>query len=85
MSLEERVTELEKLAGKHDTLLIQLRDAVTVTAELEARQGRVLKGQADEMAAHADWLRSHQAAMADLDNRISGLVSGIGKLIERIQ
>jgi hypothetical protein len=57
-----------------------LRDAVTVTAQLEARQGRVLK----ELAvSHAKAMKEHDQAMKTLDERIAGLVSGIGEFMRK--
>jgi uncharacterized coiled-coil protein SlyX len=43
MTLEERMDRLEKSWGSQDDAVRELRHAVTVTAQLEARQGRVLK------------------------------------------
>ena len=75
--------KLEKALGSQDTLVRELRDAVTVTAQLEARQGRVLK-------EHSDWLQSHDRAMKEhadqmkaLDARIANLVSGVGEFMRR--
>jgi uncharacterized coiled-coil protein SlyX len=76
MTIEERMEKLEKALGSQDTLVRELRDAVTVTAQLEARQGRMLK-------EHGDWLISHQEAMKALDARIANLVSGIGEFMRR--
>ncbi len=38
MTLEERMGRLEKAWGSQDDAVRELRDAVTVTAQLEARQ-----------------------------------------------
>lgn len=72
--MEERVDRLEKSLGKNDELVRELRDAVTVTAHLEAAQGRLLK-------EHSKWLVEHNGAMKDLDERISRLVSGFGEFM----
>lgn len=54
MTLEERMnssreTRIENYFGRHDDMVRELRDAVTVTAQLEARQARGLKD-------HTQWL-----------------------------
>ena len=88
MTIEERVERLEASWGKTDPLVRELRDAVTVTAELENRQGKLVKEQSYRIAEHEDWLREHKAsikrhdaAMELLDKRIAELVSGIGAFI----
>jgi hypothetical protein len=43
MTLEERLLKIEAAFGAQSDLLPELRDAVTVTAQLEARQGRLVK------------------------------------------
>jgi uncharacterized coiled-coil protein SlyX len=76
MTLEERMDKIEKALGSQDDLVRELRDAVTVTAQLEARQGRVVK-------EHGEWLLSHEQAMKALDARIANLVSGVGEFMRR--
>jgi uncharacterized coiled-coil protein SlyX len=49
MTIEERMGRLEKAWGSQDDTVRELRDALTVTAQFEARQGRVLK-------EHSVWL-----------------------------
>ena len=90
MTLEERVVSLEHRLGKQDKLVKELRDAMEVTAELEARQSRMLRDHADWLAshdqamlAHDRRMSEHDLRMAELDTRIAGLVSGIGELISR--
>jgi hypothetical protein len=85
MTIEERVNKLEANWGKTDPLVRELRDAVTVTAELESRQGKLVKEHSVRIAEHEDWLKRHGAsmtrhdlAMEALDKRISDLVSAIG-------
>jgi hypothetical protein len=85
MSLEERMTAMEKAYGTQSDLMRELRDAVTVTANLEARQGKVRKEHGEWLASHeaagrehAERMREHDAAMKDLDVRITRLVSGFG-------
>ena len=75
--------QMEANYGKQSELMRELRDAVTVTAQLEARQGRLLK-------EHGEWLASHEAAarrfdseMAELKERIERLVSGFGEFMRR--
>ncbi len=71
MTLEERMTAMEEAYGTQSDLMRELRDAVTVTAQLEARQGKIL-------TAHGEWLASHDEAMKSLDERIANLVSRMG-------
>ena len=85
MDLEERMTAMEKAYGTQSELMRELRDAVTVTANLEARQGKVLREHGEWLAEHeaasrehAERMREHDAAMKDLDVRIERLVSGFG-------
>jgi len=90
MTLEERMNKLEKALGSHDALVRELRDAVTVTAQLEARQGRVVKEHGEWLGAlelwkeeHARNMKEHDEAMKVLDVRIANLVSGFGEFIRR--
>jgi uncharacterized coiled-coil protein SlyX len=90
VTIEERMDRLEKGLGSQDVLVRGLRDAVTVTAALEARQARALR-------EHSEWLESHDRAMKEhdarmkeydarmkkLDERIANLVSGIGEFMRR--
>jgi uncharacterized coiled-coil protein SlyX len=87
MTLEERVAGMEARLGKNDTLVIELREAVTATAYMEARHSRALKD-------HSEWLSEHDKAITDsrkefdermkaLDERIAGLVSAFGEYIRR--
>jgi hypothetical protein len=78
MTIEERVDKLEASWGKTDPLVRELRDAVTVTAELENRQGKLVKEHSFRIAEHEDWLKRHEAAMESIDKRIAELVSGTG-------
>jgi uncharacterized coiled-coil protein SlyX len=88
MTLEERVDNLEKALGKNDDILKHLRDAVTVTAELEARRPRALKEHSGSLAdlgrsrrEHDERMREHDERMRELDVRIANLVSAIGAFI----
>lgn len=83
MTLEERMDKLEKALGSQDELVRELRDAVTVTAQLEARQGRVLKEHGDWLADHDRNMKEHEEAMKILDIRIANLVSGFGEFMRR--
>ncbi len=92
MTLEERMTAIEKAYGTQSDLMRELRNAVTVTAELEARPGKVLQEhgqwlaqQEAERREHAERMREHKAAMKDLDVRIADLVSGFGAFIARVE
>jgi uncharacterized coiled-coil protein SlyX len=83
MTIEERMNKLEKAFGANDALVRELRDAVTVTAQLEARQGRVVKEHGEWLAAHQQAMREHDERMKTLDERIANLVSGIGEFMRR--
>ena len=94
MTIDERMDRLEKAWGSQDDAVRELRDAVTVTAQLEARQGRVVKEHGEWLASHeramdqsakerAQFVKEHQAAMKELDARISNLVSGFGEFMRR--
>jgi len=43
MTIEQRMTKMEAAYGTRSELMKELREAVTVTAVIEARQGKVLK------------------------------------------
>jgi uncharacterized coiled-coil protein SlyX len=90
MTLEERMDRLEKAWGSQDDAVRELRDAVTVTAQIEARQGRVLKDHGEWLEAHEramkeheQFVREHKEAMKALDVRIANLVSGFGEFMRR--
>jgi uncharacterized coiled-coil protein SlyX len=83
MTIEERMDRLEKAWGSQDDAVRELRDAVTVTAQLEARQGRVVKEHGDWLVALERWKEEHKEAMKDLDVRIANLVSGFGEFMRR--
>jgi uncharacterized coiled-coil protein SlyX len=85
MTLEERMDKLERSLGSQDTLVRELRDAVTVTAQLEARQSRLVREHSEWLAEHVQHMRDHDEAMKDLDVRISNLVSGFGEFMRREQ
>jgi uncharacterized coiled-coil protein SlyX len=81
MTIEERLARLEKSLGKQDDLVRELRDAVTVTAQLEAAQSRMLKEHTLWLASHERGMAEHNEAMKNLDLRISQLVSGFGEFM----
>ena len=83
MTIEERMEKLEKALGANDDLVRELREAVTVTAQLEARQSRALKEHSDWLVEHEKAMREHDERMKTLDARISNLVSGIGEFMRR--
>jgi hypothetical protein len=81
MTIKERVDRLEANWGKTDPLVRELRDAVTVTAELERRQGKLVREHSEWLAEHKAAIKAHDEAMKGLDARIDKLVSGIGAFI----
>lgn len=85
MTLDERVDRLEARLGSQDELVRELRDAVIVTARLEAQQSRVSREHTEAIVAHQKWLQEHDAAMKVLDERIVDLVSGFGEFMRRTE
>ena len=83
MTLEQRMDKIEKALGSDDTLVRELRDAVPVTAQLEARQGRLLKEHGDWLDSHDRAMKKHHERMKELDARIASLGSGFGEFIRR--
>jgi hypothetical protein len=83
MTLEERMLKIEAAFGAQSDLMRELRDAVTVTAELEARQSRALKEHAEWLVLHDKALREHDERMRIVDERIARLVSGVGEFMRR--
>jgi uncharacterized coiled-coil protein SlyX len=83
MTIEERMDRLEKAWGSQDDAVRGLRDAVSVTAQLEARQGRAIKEHGEWLVALERWKEEHKEAMKDLDVRIAILVSGFGEFMRR--
>jgi uncharacterized coiled-coil protein SlyX len=90
MTLEERMQKIEAAFGAQSDLVRQLRDAVTVTAEMEAHQSRVLKEHSiwlvehdRAIKEHEERMREHDERMKTLDVRIANLVSGIGEFMRR--
>jgi uncharacterized coiled-coil protein SlyX len=83
MTLEQRMDKIEKALGSNDVLVRELRDAVTVTAQLEARQGRVLKEHGEWLESHDRAVKEHRELMKELDKRIADLVSGFGEFMRQ--
>lgn len=83
MNIEERMDRMEAEYGKQSELMRELRDAVTVTAQLEARQGRLVKEHSEWLVSHAQAMKDHDRRMKLLDERIAGLVSGFGEFMRR--
>jgi hypothetical protein len=84
MTIEERMQKIEAAFGAQSDLVRELRDAVTVTAVLEARQSRLQKEHGEWLASHEAAMKAHDARMEDLDQRIAGLVSGFGEFMRRL-
>ena len=74
---------LEAKLGSQDELVRELRDAVTVTAELEARQSKALREHSMWLEEHDRAMKDHNLAIEDLDTRIASLVSGFGEFLRR--
>jgi len=83
MTIEERMDRLEAKLGSQDELVRELRDAVTVTAELEARQSKALREHSMWLEEHDRAMKDHNLAIEDLDTRIASLVSGFGEFLRR--
>jgi hypothetical protein len=59
----------------------QLQETAIVVAGIQARQAEVLKGhsewleeQAQSMAKHERWLARHNEVMAEIDDKLNGLI-----------
>jgi len=76
MTIEQRMKRIDAAFDAQFGLVRELRDAVAVTAELEARQSGALR-------EHAEWLESRDRAMKELDQRIADPVSGFGEFMRR--
>lgn len=76
-NLRQRVEALEKA---HQ----ELEDSVIVLAHLENKMSRMLKEQAEYMAAYEARLREQEKRDQIIDGRIDKLVSGIGELVRRL-
>jgi uncharacterized coiled-coil protein SlyX len=90
MTIEERMDRMEAAYGTQSELIRELRDAVTVTAALEARQGRLVKEHGEWLAFHDKAMKEHDQRMKEhdermktLDDRIANLVSGFGEFMRR--
>jgi hypothetical protein len=63
----------------------QTEDTMVVMGEIQARQARVQKVQAEELDALRTMIReglaAHEVKMKELDERILKLVSGIGEFL----
>jgi uncharacterized coiled-coil protein SlyX len=85
MTIDERMDRIEKAFGANDVMVRELRDAVTVTAQLEARQSRVLREHGEWLESHDRAMKEHDARMKSLDERISSLVSGFGEFLRQMR
>ena len=83
MTIGERVDKLEKFFGAQDAMVKELRDAVTVIAQLEACHGRLLRERSEWLVAHDRAMRERDERMKALDERISKLASGVGEFVRR--
>jgi hypothetical protein len=54
MTIEERISGMEARLGKNDDLVRELREAMTATAHMEARQSRAIR-------QHTDWLEENNS------------------------
>lgn len=81
MAIEQRRDKIEKALGSDDVMVRELGDAVTVTAHLEARQGRVLKEHGGCLESHDRAMKEHREPMKEPDRRIADLVSGFGEFM----
>lgn len=71
---------MEAEYGKQSELMRELRDAVTVTAALEARQGRLLKEHGEWLASHEASMRAHEAPMTEHDAAMKALDESIAAI-----
>jgi uncharacterized coiled-coil protein SlyX len=83
MTLEERMDKIERAFGANDEMVRELRDAVTVTAQMEARQSRAVREHAEWLVAHDRGIQELREQGKELDRRISDMVSAIGEFIRQ--
>ncbi len=96
MTIEECVARLETRLGENDPLVVQLRDAATAAALMEARQSLALKEQAEWLVEYEKAIvasrqeaeasrREFDRRMKVLDKRITDLVSAFGAWLSQKQ
>lgn len=75
------------MATPLDRTIQQMQDTLIVMGEIQARQARVQKIQAEELDGLRERLdqemKQHNLRMKDLDERIAKLVSGIGEFLRK--
>ncbi len=89
MTLEDRVAGIELRLGANDELVQSLKEAMIVTAHLEAHQSRLLKEHSlllkEEEAARIAGRREFEEWKKFIDERIANLVSGFGEFMLRLE
>jgi Uma2 family endonuclease len=79
----KRMSKMENGFGTQSELMRELRDAVTVTAHMEAAHSRALKDHTQWLISHDQALSAGREQMKLLGERIDGLVSGFGEFIRQ--
>ena len=66
----------------------QLQETAIVMAGLQARQAEVLKGHGEwleqqqrAIARHEAWLTRHEVVMAEIDDKLNGLIAVVDDLV----
>ena len=65
----------------------QLQETAIVMAGIQARQAEVLKGHGEwlesqaGMEAHEAWLARHEVVMAEIDDKLNGLIVVVDDLV----
>lgn len=68
----------------------ELQDTAIVVAGIQERQSRVLKGQSKWLDRHELWMAKHEkaiarhdVAMAEIEDKLNGLIGGAGDMVRR--
>jgi uncharacterized coiled-coil protein SlyX len=83
MTIEERMDKIERAFGAQDEMVRELRDAVTVTAQMEAYHSRAMRDHAEWLVAHDRGIQEFREQGRALDRRIPDLGSAIGEFMRR--
>jgi DNA repair exonuclease SbcCD ATPase subunit len=92
--IRSRLEALEKANGRLSKLVAEIRDAVTIMAEVQRRQASVQRTQAGELDAlrefalrHQEFVQRHEKVLADFDvrmkeigDKLDGLIGYVGGL-----
>ncbi len=74
---------LKRLQDRNDARFKDLEDAVLVQAHLEAAAGCRIKEHAEWLVAHETAMEQHDLKMAEIDNKLNGLIDIVGRMQRR--